>query len=85
MTQPLFLVAAIVLLAGWVPLIVVGIRARPIDGLVALELTGTLATLVLICLAVGLHGSAFAPVALISAFCTIVGGLVFTRFLGRRP
>lgn len=85
MTHPIFLVAAIVLLVGWLPLIVVSVRNTAIDGLVALQVAGAVATLVLICLAVGLHQSAFGSVALISAVCTIVGGLVFARVLGRRP
>lgn len=85
MTQPLYLAAAVALLAGWVPLIVVCVRASVIDGLVAFELAGTLATLVLVCLAVGLHQPGFAPVALISALCAIVGGLVYARYLDRYP
>lgn len=85
MTHPVYLAAAIVLLTGWVPLVVVGVRASVIDGLVALELAGTLTALVLVCLAVGLQQSSFAPVALITALCAVVGVLVYTRFLDRLP
>lgn len=85
MTNPMFLAAAIALLAGWVPLIVGCVRASVIDGLVVVELAGTLVTLVLVCLAVGLHQPGFAPVALISALCAIVGGLVYARYLDRYP
>lgn len=85
MTFPLFLVAAVALLAGWLPLAATTVRRRPLGGLVALELAGVLTTLVLVCLAVGLHGSSFAPVALVGALTTIVGGLVFARFLGHQP
>lgn len=77
--------AAIVLLTGWMPLVVVCVRSSVIDGVVALELVGTLTALVLVCLAVGLHQSSFAPVALITALCAVVGGLVYTRFLDRLP
>jgi multisubunit Na+/H+ antiporter MnhF subunit len=83
-THPLYVAAATALLAGWVPLVVVCVRSSVIDGLVAVELAGTLTTLVLVCLAVGLYQS-FASVALISALCVTVGGLVFTRYLGRYP
>nr|MDQ3826288.1 hypothetical protein [Actinomycetota bacterium] len=69
MTNPLYLAAAIALLAGWVPLVGVCLRANTIDGVVALQLAGTLTTLVLVCLAVGLHQSSFASVALISVLC----------------
>ena len=85
MTNPLYLAAAIALLAGWVPLVVVCVRAHTIEGLVALQLAATLTTLVLACLTVGLHQSSFAPVALISALCAIVGGLVYARYLDRYP
>lgn len=85
MNRPLYLLAAVMLLVGWVPLAATTIRARAIDGLVALEAAGTLTTLVLVCLAVGLHQSSFAPLALITAVCVIMSGLVFTRFLDRRP
>lgn len=85
MNQPLYLIAAVALLAGWLPAVAVALRARAIDGMVAVQLAGTLTTLFLICLAVGLHQSAFASVALIAAVCTIVSGLVWARFLDRKP
>lgn len=85
MTYPLVLVAAVALLAGWVPLVAVTLRRSPVGGLVGLELAGVLTTLVLACLAVGLHGSPFSSVALVGALTTLVGGLVFARFLGHSP
>lgn len=85
MSSPLYLVAAVVLLVGWLPPIIVALRSSAIDGLVALELVGALTTLVVVCLAAGLHQSSFAPLALITGVCTLVGGLVFTRFLDRLP
>lgn len=85
MTAPLYLVAAIALLAGWVPPIVVVLRGCAVDGLIALEFVGASTALVLVCLAAGLHQSSFAPLALVTAVCTLVGGLIFTRFLDRLP
>lgn len=85
MTRPLFLAAAAVLLAGWLPLLVVGFRARAIDGVAALQAAGTQATLVLVCLCVGLRQSSFASLALITAICLAVSGLIFARFLDRLP
>ena len=78
-----FTVAATALLAGLVPCGIVCVRARPIDGLVALELVGAVATLVLLCLAEGFHRSAYFDVPVVCAALTFVGGLVFARFLGR--
>lgn len=85
MNRPLYLAAALVLLAGWVPVAAVCVRARAIDGLVALEIAGALTTLVLVCLAVGLHQSSFGTLSLIAAVCVLVSGLVFARFLDRLP
>lgn len=85
MNRPLYLAAALVLLAGWVPVAAVCVRARAIDGLVALEMAGALTTLVLVCLAVGLHQSSFGTLSLITAVCVIMSGLVFARFLDRLP
>ena len=59
------------------------LRSRPIDGVVALELTGGLGVLVLLCLAEGLHRSFLYGVAVVGAVMSLIGGLVFARFLGR--
>lgn len=85
MSRSLFLIAAMVLLVGWLPPVAVGVRARPIDGMVAVQLVGAFTTLVLVCLAVGLKQSSFAPVALIAAMAAAIGGLVWARFLDREP
>jgi multisubunit Na+/H+ antiporter MnhF subunit len=84
-TRPLFLVAAVVLLSGWLPLLLVGVRAKAIDGVAALQAAGTQTTLVLVCLCVGLQQSSFASLALITAVCVVVSGLIFARFLDRVP
>ena len=78
-----FEVAATALLAGYVPLLWVAMRRRPIDGLVALELGGAIGVLVLLCLAEGLHRSFEYGVAVIGAMLSWTGGLVIARFLGR--
>lgn len=78
-----FLVAATVLLAGLAPLLVVASRWRPIDGLVVVETAGTVATLALVCLSVGLGNSLYFTVAVTAAVASWIGGLVFARFLGR--
>jgi multisubunit Na+/H+ antiporter MnhF subunit len=78
-----FLVAATVLLVALAPLLVLASRRRPIDGLVALETAGAVATLALLCLSVGLRESIFFTVALIAVVASWIGGFVFVRFLGR--
>jgi multisubunit Na+/H+ antiporter MnhF subunit len=85
MTHSTYLLAASVLLAGFLPLALVAIRAEAIDGLAAVQTSGTVTTLALICLAVGSGQSAFAAVAVVCAVSTVVGGLVFARFMDRDP
>ena len=78
-----FLIAATVLIAALGPLLVVAARRRPIDGLVALEAVGAIATLTLVCLSVGLGQPTFFTVPIIAAVTSWIGCLVFARFLGR--
>jgi multisubunit Na+/H+ antiporter MnhF subunit len=78
-----FLVAATVLLASLLPLGVVTVRRRPIDGLVALELAGAIVVLALLCLAEGFQRSTYYTLPVTAAFMSWAGGLVFARFLGR--
>jgi multisubunit Na+/H+ antiporter MnhF subunit len=78
-----FTIAATVLLAGYLPLGFVALRSRPIDGVVALQLGGTLAVLVLLCFAEGFHRSFEYSLPIVAAVMSWIGGLVFVRFLGR--
>lgn len=78
-----FVIAAFALILGFVPLGLLCIAAREIDGVVALELSGTLATLALLCLAEGFHQSFSFNVPVICAAGTWISGLVFARFFAR--
>jgi multisubunit Na+/H+ antiporter MnhF subunit len=78
-----FEVAGTVLLAGFFPLLWCAATRRAIDGLVALELAGTLTVLVLLCFGEGFHRSFEFGVAIVAAVLAWAGGLVFARFLGR--
>ena len=78
-----FVWAAAGLLLGYVPLLWVAVRRRPIDGLLALELGSIILVLVLLCLAEGFHRSFEYGLAIVAAVVTTIGGLVFARFLGR--
>lgn len=71
------------LLAALAPLLVAASLRRPIDGLVAVEVAGAVATLALVCLSVGLGNSLYFTVAVIAVVACWIGGLVFARFLGR--
>jgi len=78
-----FLIAALALLAGFVPLGAACLLLRPIDGVVAVQLGGATTTLILICLSEGFHRSSYMTVAIVCATMTTAGGLVFARFFGR--
>ncbi len=78
-----FTIAATAMLAGFVPLLLVCVRAEAVDALIALELAAALTTTILLCLAEGLGSSAMFGVPVVCATVTWVGGLVFARFMGR--
>jgi multisubunit Na+/H+ antiporter MnhF subunit len=78
-----FEIAALALVSGFVPLLWVCLRERELDGVVALELAGSVATLVLVCLAEGYHRGIYMAVAVVCAAVTWISGLVFARFVGR--
>lgn len=78
-----FTIAATALLAGFVPLGALCVAGREIDAVVALQVAGTLATLILLCLGEGFHRSAYFDVPVACAVCTWIGGLIFARFFGR--
>jgi multicomponent Na+:H+ antiporter subunit F len=78
-----YFTAAAVLLAGMAPLIVFSVRASPPDGLVALNLGGTITTLVLMLLAEATQRQPFFDLALVSAVLSFTGGLAYARFLER--
>jgi multisubunit Na+/H+ antiporter MnhF subunit len=78
-----YFAAAAVLLAGLAPLIVFSVNASPPDGLVALNLGGTIATLVLMLLAEATQRQPFFDLAVVSAVLCFAGGLAYARFLER--
>jgi multisubunit Na+/H+ antiporter MnhF subunit len=78
-----WLIAAVILLAGLVPCMFVTLRGTHLDALVALELATTLATLALLLLAQGYGRPAYFGVALVLAPLGAIGSLVFVRFIDR--
>lgn len=78
-----YLVAGAAVLALLAPLLILTVRCSIPVGLVALELSSTLVTLVLLLLAVGTDRQPFMDLALVSAFLSFAGGLAFARFLER--
>jgi multisubunit Na+/H+ antiporter MnhF subunit len=78
-----FTIAATALLAGFVPIGLVCIRERELDGVVALELAGALAAVVFLCLGEGFQRSAYFDVPVVCAALSWVSGMVFVRFFAR--
>lgn len=79
----MWLLAATVLLVALAPLLFVLLRAPRIDALVALELTGTIVTLVLLLLAEGFGRPLYDVVAITLAVLTFFGALAYARMLER--
>lgn len=78
-----YLIAASVMLAALAPLMVFSVRASPPDGLVALNVGGDLATLVLLLLAAGTGREPFFDLAVVSAVLSFAGSLAYARFMER--
>lgn len=78
-----FTIAATALLAGFVPIGVVCLRGRELDGVIALELAGALSAVVFLCLGEGFHRSVYFDVPVVCAALSWVGGMVFVRFFAR--
>jgi multicomponent Na+:H+ antiporter subunit F len=78
-----WLVAGLALLAGLVPCGAALVRGDVVSRLVALELAGTVDTLILLMLAQGYGRVVYMDLALTLALLSFAGGLVFARFLER--
>jgi multisubunit Na+/H+ antiporter MnhF subunit len=79
-----WILAAIVLvLGGILPCLVVSVRASVMEGLVALEMAGVIAVLVLLLLAEGFQRQPFVDLAFVLALLSFVGALAFVRFMER--
>lgn len=77
-------VAALVLFGVLLLCMVLTAILPPGSGLVALELSGTVTTAVLLLLAEGFNRPSFAGLAIVFAFLSFVGALAFARLLERR-
>ena len=77
-------IAATVLIAALLPCGWVCLRRSFAEGVVAVQLAGTVASLALLVLAVGEGRQPFADLALVLAALSFAGALVFLRFLERQ-
>jgi multisubunit Na+/H+ antiporter MnhF subunit len=75
--------SATVLVLAMLPCLAVAARGSWLDAFVALEATGVLGSLVLLLLAQGFARGVYFSLALVFSIASLVGGLVFARFLER--
>jgi multisubunit Na+/H+ antiporter MnhF subunit len=78
-----WLITAFVLLLCLIPPFVLCIRGDAANRLVGLEAGSTIASIILLVLAVGYNRVPFVDIALTLALLSFGAGLVFTRFLER--
>lgn len=78
-----WLLAATILLWSLAPLLWVLARAAVLEGLVALEIAGSIVTIVFLLLAQGFGRTIYVDLALVLAPLQFVGALVFVRMLER--
>jgi multisubunit Na+/H+ antiporter MnhF subunit len=76
-------IASLALLIGMVPLLIVLERTDTVSRLIALETLTVMTALVLLTLAEAFGRSFYAMLALILALTSVVGSLVYARFLER--
>ncbi len=76
-----WLIAALVLLVALVPAGAVAFRARPTSGLVALQVAGSNATLILLLLFQGFGRQPFVDLALIAGVMSFIGSVVLAGFI----
>jgi multisubunit Na+/H+ antiporter MnhF subunit len=76
--------AASALTAALIPLAVVALRARTIDGVVALQAAGADTVLIMLLVAEGTHRQPFADLALVLAPLSFAGSLAYLRFMEHR-
>jgi multisubunit Na+/H+ antiporter MnhF subunit len=78
-----WLIATGVLLAALLPCAVVAFRAAPLDRVIAVELAGTIAALLIVTLAQGLGRPSLFDLALALAVLSVPGTLVYAYFVER--
>jgi multisubunit Na+/H+ antiporter MnhF subunit len=80
----IWFVGATILLLALVPVAYVLVRGEVVEALVALELAGTVVTVILLLIGEGFKRNSYYTLPLVLAFTNVVGVLIFVRFLGDR-
>jgi multicomponent Na+:H+ antiporter subunit F len=80
-----WLLTAVALTAALAPLGILCARARPMEALVALNLAGVIAPVVMMLIATGTKRQPFADLAIVLALLSLAGSVAYARFLERTP
>lgn len=80
----IWFVGATVLLLALVPAGWVLVRGQIVEALVALQLAGSVVTVILLLVAEGFKRNSYYTLPTVLAFTNFVGVLIFVRFLGDR-
>jgi multisubunit Na+/H+ antiporter MnhF subunit len=78
-----WLLAALALLVGIGACLYACFARRPGDGLIALELAGTLGTTALLVLAEAFRRQPFGDLAVVCGLLSVIGALAYARFIER--
>ena len=76
--------AAVLLVVGMLPAVVVAGRGRVLDRLAGLAMAGMVATLVMLLLSEGYQRSSYVDAGLVLAALSLTGSLVFARLVVRQ-
>jgi multisubunit Na+/H+ antiporter MnhF subunit len=76
--------AAVLLIIGMLPVVVVASRGRVLDRLPGLAMAGVVATVEMLLLAEGYQRSSYVDTALVLAALSLTGSLVFARLVVRQ-
>ena len=78
-----WILAAIILFAALAGPLLVCVTRPIVDALIALELAGTITTVIFIVLAEGYHRQPFIDLALLFALLSMIGAMAFARLMER--
>ena len=81
----MWMAASFALVLGFVPCLIVAVRADAISAVAALNLAGVLTAFALVTLTVAFQSQSFITLAVVLVPVSFVGSLAFVRHLERQP
>ncbi|HET9073539.1 MAG TPA: monovalent cation/H+ antiporter complex subunit F [Solirubrobacteraceae bacterium] len=81
----MWLAATVAFVLGFIPCLIVAVRADAISTVAALNLAGVLATFALVTMTVAFQSQSFITLAVVLVPVSFVGSLAFVRYLEGQP